>query len=202
VVEHLDTEEEESNEVIQPKSFEIEDVCNVDDLSKSKPKTLKESDDFILNKLHMSLSELCPPPSITSLPLSLSEMITLYKKCEYESCDKSEQLIKSNSLFVPSHSYNEMIKKEWPEVMGSKAHGIMYNRSTDCEEIELMLLRYTDRFIRAETTTSFNHKSGPSSVKKKIEKLKYVVNHLFKFIFINLLNIFCCKQAPRAIARQ
>jgi hypothetical protein len=61
---------------------------------------------------------------------------------------------------------------EWAELLKVKAHGITYNRSTDCEDIENMRFRYSDKFIHAETTTSFTHKIGPTSAKKRVEKLK------------------------------
>ena len=135
------------------------------------PPTLKDRDDFLLKKFQSSLSELCPPPSIASLPLSLSEMIAIYKR-NSEKPEESFTPIQSNLMSIPSHPLDETKSMEWPEIMEVKAHGIFYNRSTDCEQIEFMTVKYVERFIKAETMSSYNHKVGPSSAKKKIEKLK------------------------------
>ncbi|KAL7049852.1 hypothetical protein ACKWTF_003880 [Chironomus riparius] len=133
--------------------------------------TLKDRDDFLLKKFQSSLSELRPPPSIATLPLSLSEMIAIYKR-NLDKPKESFTPIQSNLMFIPSHPLNETKSMEWPEILDVKAHGIIYNRSTDCETIEFMTVKYVERFIKAETTSSYNHKVGPSSAKKKIEKLK------------------------------
>lgn len=133
--------------------------------------TLKDRDDFLLKKFQSSLSELRPPPSIATLPLSLSEMIAIYKR-NLDKPKESFTPVQSNSMFVPSHPFNETKSMEWPQITEVKAHGIIYNRSTDCEQIEFMTVKYVERFIKAETTSSYNHKVGPSSAKKKIEKLK------------------------------
>lgn len=133
--------------------------------------TLKDRDDFLLKKFQSSLSELRPPPSIATLPLSLSEMIAIYKR-NLDKPKESFTPIQSNLMNIPSHPANETKSMEWPEIMNVKAHGIIYNRSTDCEQIEFMTVKYVERFIKAETTSSYNHKVGPSSAKKKIEKLK------------------------------
>lgn len=132
-------------------------------------KSLQETDTFIMRNIQTSLTEQCAPPSITTLPLSLSEMLAVYKQnLSKEPITK----IKSHSHFIPSHALNEVMAMEWSELLKVKAHGITYNRSTDCEEIELMRLRFTDKFIRAETTSSYTHKNGPTSAKKRIERLR------------------------------
>lgn len=153
-------------------TFNEEGVVEVKISKPNSNKSAKECDSFILKRIQSSLSELCPPPSISTLPLSLSEMLSLYNRNLHK---KDEMLseVKSNSLFIPSHSLkNSLTEMEWPEIFGVKAHGISYNRSTDCEEIEFLTVKYTERFVRSETTTSFNHKCGPTSAKKRIEKLK------------------------------
>lgn len=133
--------------------------------------SLKDRDDFLLKKFQSSLSELRPPPSIATLPLSLSEMIAIYKR-NLDKPKESFMPIQSNLMNIPSHPANETKTMEWPQILNVKAHGILYNRSTDCEQIEFMTVKYVERFIKAETTSSYNHKVGPSSAKKKIEKLK------------------------------
>lgn len=157
-----------SSDTIVDTSIEKSEMC--EDVTH---KTLEETDIFIKTNIQSSLSELCAPPSITTLPLSLSEMLTTYKQNMSKEPTTS---IKSNSLFIPSHPFNEIMLMEWADLLKVKAHGITYNRNTDCEEIELMRLRYTDKFIRAETISSFTHKIGPTSAKKRVEKLRYLFN--------------------------
>lgn len=167
VVEDNDDDDEETDEV-QDLPIEIPKTEDLLEIS-TETKSLIDCDTFIFNRLHNSLSEHCPPPSIKALPLSLSEMLATYK----QNLDKEPvSAINSSSLFIPSHPLTEVLTTEWPQLAEIKAHGIMYNRSTNCEEIELMRLRYTDKFVRAETTSSYTHKNGPTSAKKRIEKLK------------------------------
>jgi hypothetical protein len=131
--------------------------------------SLNECDAFIAKRLHLSISSLCAPPSITTLPLSLTEMLMAYKQNEGK---EPLSKIKSCCLFAPSHPLNEVLSMEYPQLVEVKAHGIMYNRNDYCEDIESMRLRFTDKYIRAETTTSFTHKNGPTSAKKKVDRLR------------------------------
>ena len=150
-------------------SDEPQEVVEFEPRKKDPAKSLIDCDTFIREKLQTSLTGQSVPFSIATLPLSLSEMLSTYQKNLPMNFTTN---IQSSSLYVPSHPLDEVLKTEWPQVAEVKAHGIMYNRSTDCEDIESMLLRYTDRFIRAETTTSFTHKNGPTSAKKRTERLK------------------------------
>lgn len=147
-------------------------VVEFEPRKKDPEKSLIDCDTFIMDKLQTSLTGQSVPFSIATLPLSLSEMLSTYEKNLPKNFTTN---IKSSSLFIPSAPLDEVLAMEWPKLAEVKAHGIMYNRSTDCEDIESMLLRYTDRFIRAETTTSFTHKNGPTSVKKRMERLKWVI---------------------------
>lgn len=164
---------EKSPEVVNDENDDIDSDENPQEselmLINVEVKPLRDSDNFIMNRLQNSLSELSVPASITSLPLSLSEMLSTYKQ---NLTKEPISEVKSSALFIPSHPFNNVLSMEWPELRDVKAHGIMYNRNDDCEEIELMRLRYTDKFIRAETTTSYTHRNGPTSAKKRIERLK------------------------------
>jgi hypothetical protein len=156
-----------SSEMKPPMRKEIKDLSKT-----AKFGCLKERDSFIVDKLKSSLAESYVPPSINTLQLSLSEMLTMYHHNVKNSTNVSKSVIASNSLFVPSHPFNEMLSSEWPEITQVQAPLIAYNRSTDCEDIEVMCNVYSQKFIRAETSSSFNHKIGPTSAKKKIERQK------------------------------
>lgn len=190
--EGMDDDEQHETDLIQEQSdvttANIKDESTIDITTRRIP-TLKDHDDFLFNKFQTSLSELCPPPSIATLPLSLSEIIAIYKK-NSEKPQETFASVKSNSMFIPSHPLNEAISMEWPQVAEVKAHGIMYNRSTDCEHIEFMTVKYVERFIKAETSSSYNHKVGPASAKKKVERLKYVLTeHLCCMLILIILFI-------------
>lgn len=188
-------EDEESDEQQQGGVDELHDVTAEGFEECTEIKSLIDCDTFIKNKLQTSLSGLSVPFSIATLPLSLSEMLATYKQNLGKSFVPE---IKSSSLFIPSHPLDDVLAMDWPQLEEAKALGIMYNRSTDCEEIESMCLRFTDRFIRAETTTSLTHKNGPTSVKKRIERLKYDLYNLL--FFFHLLIYFFYKQIISTIA--
>jgi hypothetical protein len=169
-IENEESEEQEQVEV-ESQSAELELVTEEIEEEKKvgENMSLDECDAFIAKRLQLSVSSLCAPPSIATLPLSLSEMLAAYKRnVGKEPITK----IKSSALFAPSHPLNEVLSMEWPKLTEVRAHGIMYNRNDDCEETESMRLRFTDKYIRAETTTSFTHRNGPTSAKKKVDRLR------------------------------
>lgn len=127
-------------------------------------------DTSILAKMRSSLAGICPPPSVTRFQLSLSEMLSIYKKNVNETHPNPS--VKSNSFFVPTHATSKIESVEWPAIVSTQCLDVYYNKNDACEEIEELRLRYVDRYIGAETTTSFTHKIGPSSAKKRMEKLK------------------------------
>lgn len=129
-----------------------------------------DCDSSILIKMQSSLTGICPPPSVTRFQLSLSEMLSTYQNNLNEK--KVSTTIKSNSFFVPSHETSEVESLEWPGIVSTRCLDVYYNKNDSWEEIENIRLRYVDRYIGAETSTSFTHKIGPSSAKKRMEKLK------------------------------
>ena len=123
----------------------------------------------ILNKLNSSMNGICPPPSITQFQMSLYDMLTSFKKNIDESVINPEET-QSNSFFKPSNTMKEVLKMEWPDVIRTKFHDISYNKSIISEEIEVTCLRYCERFIGSETSSSFNNEV--SSAKKRNDRLK------------------------------
>lgn len=134
-------------------------------------KSSEDCDSSVLNKLRNSLAGLCPPPSITRFQPSLSEMLTSYNK-NLEDSSLPQSTVNSSAFFLPSHCPEEVKNMEWPCLLATKCLDVSYNKSTASEDIEVLCLRYVERYIGAETHSSFNHKIGPSSAKKRIEKLK------------------------------
>ncbi|CAO1335687.1 unnamed protein product [Diamesa tonsa] len=124
---------------------------------------------YILNKLNSSMNGICPPPSITRFQMSLHDMLASFKKNTIETFINHEET-QTSSFFKPSNTMNEVLKMEWPEVIRTKFHDIAYNKSTISEEIEVTCLRYCERFIGSETSSSFNNEV--SSAKKRNDRLK------------------------------
>lgn len=127
-------------------------------------------DSLILKKLRASLAGLYPPPSVTQFQLSLSEMLEAYNKNIAEV--QPAGVIKNSSFFIPTHTPSEVREMEWPKLMTVTCVDVAYNKSTDNEHIEELCGKYAERFIGAETTTSFNLKISAASAKKKLERLK------------------------------
>ncbi|XP_052743615.1 uncharacterized protein LOC112058014 isoform X1 [Bicyclus anynana] len=65
----------------------------------------------------------------------------------------------------------EAVKTGWPDVLKCKFHDVYYNRNCYSEKYELLIQRYGERFVGAETDTSVNIYSGglqsPSSASKR-----------------------------------
>lgn len=123
---------------------------------------------YILNKLNSSMNGICPPPSITRFQMSLHDMLASFKSNIKSVINHKE--IQTSSFFKPTNTVKEVLKMEWPDVMRTKFHDIAYNRSTISEEIEVTCLRYCERFIGSETSSSFNNQV--SSAKKRNDRLK------------------------------
>lgn len=117
-------------------------------------------------------------------------------------------------LFKPNHTEEETINMEWPKLLDVKAHGVRYvtklpisvkqilriilrlfsyNKSTVNEKIEYLAMRFGERYIGAETTSSFVAMKSPSSSKKRSQRMRYFDNFnilssciqtLFYFIFV------------------
>ena len=166
-----------------PDLFDDEDDVPSDELEADAPETdvedVRESsaypstacDSLILKKLRSSLTGLCPPPAVTRFQLSLSEMLETYNQ-NITKALPTDNTIKTSSFFVPTHSPAEVRDLEWPRLMTVKCVDVAYNKSTDNEHIEVMCLKYGERFIGAETSSSFNMRSSAASAKKRIERLK------------------------------
>lgn len=134
----------------------------------------------ILKKLQASLSGVLPPPSVTYSRIEVGRMLSLYQQHKDRLCYKEDTSVEKATkveendaqvlpicLNKPTHPPKELHDLKWPELMTAKAHGIYYNHSTVTEKIELLGLKYVERYIGSETSTSFDTSRAPSSAKKK-----------------------------------
>ncbi|XP_058456187.1 uncharacterized protein LOC131433680 [Malaya genurostris] len=174
--------------------------------------TVENIERSLLKRMQISLSGVLPPPSVTYSQIDINQMLTLYKEHEARLCYRNDEIIETTSadskdpessftscLSKPTHTPAELFELEWPEILKSRAHGLYYNRSTVTENIELLGLKYVDRYIGAETSSTFNVSRSPSAAKKRNLRLKMLnqspgsrLSHLARrravFSSANLLN--------------
>ncbi|CRL03377.1 CLUMA_CG016223, isoform A [Clunio marinus] len=131
---------------------------------------IKSNDDLILKKLRQSFKGICPPPSQTQVQLSVNELLTRYHNNVKDT--NVNNFVENCKFFAPTHSCQEVTTMEWPKVKTISCLDVMYNNSAASEDIEQLCANYSKRYVGAETMSSFNLRFGPSSAKKRIEKLK------------------------------
>lgn len=164
-------------------------LADVDDIKADQDETMNalltdkraqilKSEKVILGQIQASLSGLLPPPSVTILQYDILELLSMYKQNVGKmtiggNAASTIHTIGPTSEFAPSHSDAETQQLQWPHCMDAKTHGIYYNRSLCSENIELLAMRYAERNIGAETSSTFNAHS-PSSCKKRSMRLKLV----------------------------
>lgn len=129
-----------------------------------------ECDSKILKKMKFSLTGLCPPSSITRMQISLDEMLQRYHANKNNNFEPPKVAVKS--MFKPTVLPEVVDQVKWPEIRLVKCHDITYNRSITTENIERLRLRFSDRFVGSETSSSFINALSPSSTKKRAERLK------------------------------
>ncbi|XP_058834051.1 uncharacterized protein LOC131691557 [Topomyia yanbarensis] len=166
---------------------------------------------MVLKRMQSSLSGILPPPSVTYSQIDFNQMLNLYKEHEARLCYRNDEIIATSSntddpkprfascLSKPTHTPSELFQMEWPELLKARAHGLYYNRSVVTEKIELLGLKFVDRYIGAETSSTFNVSRSPSAAKKRNLRLKMLnqspgsrLSHLARrravFSSANLLN--------------
>ncbi|KFB46907.1 AGAP005115-PA-like protein [Anopheles sinensis] len=176
----------------------------------------------LLKRLQSSLSGVPPPPSLTYSHIDVERMLALYQNnlaqwgwgsacresqsMSHEAASRAEKVghcIETEPLpqclSKPTRLTAELDAIGWPDLMRHRAHGLHYNKSTVSEKIELLGLKYIERYIGAETSSSFNMCHSPSSAKKRNQRMKMLnqspgsrLSHLARrraiFSSANLLN--------------
>ncbi|XP_058067328.1 uncharacterized protein LOC131216769 [Anopheles bellator] len=171
---------------------------------------------ILLKRLQGSLSGVPPPPSLTFSHIEVDHMLTLFHEnsTQYFTTAANENLLDSREhqcLSKPTHTTDQLPSIGWPELLQYRAHGVHYNKSTVTEKLELLGLKYVERYIGAETSSSFNVTNSPTSAKKRNQRMKMLnqspgnrLSHLAKrraiFSSANLLNSSVCGKANDSIA--
>lgn len=127
----------------------------------------------LLKRLQASLSGVLPPPSKTIVQYSSTELLNLYNEnlIKMSEC-KENDLHDIESLFKPTHTVEEVKNFGWNDIKsGIKCHGLLYNRTTDSEDIELLCMKYAERCVGVETSSSFTYTYRPSANKIRMKLL-------------------------------
>lgn len=165
-----------------PDMFEEDDSSDDDDIINEIETSLNKSNNAneteidkiekeILKRMQNSLSGMLPPPVVTTPQFDIKTMLKLFEenKEKYFVVERGEEEI--DSLFTPNSCPAEIIKMTWPEMLTKRTLGVCYNRTIYTDDIETVSLKYLDRYVGSETSSSFIS-TDVSSAKKKAIKMK------------------------------
>ncbi|CAD7014387.1 unnamed protein product [Ceratitis capitata] len=134
----------------------------------------------LLRRIRKCLAGLPPPPSLTIPQLDMfSEVLnrkqdildfTVDIDTSSNSAGACSSPNTSTSLFKPSHPMNEAKEMGWRQVLGVRQHGLCFNLCKASESNEYLALSVIERFIGAETASSY--RNSPSSAKKRNARMK------------------------------
>ncbi|XP_067630516.1 serine-rich adhesin for platelets isoform X2 [Eurosta solidaginis] len=133
----------------------------------------------LLKRTRKCLAGIPPPPSVTIPQLDMFSAVIERKQDILEFSNDfvavSEQCvintsIKFKSLFKPTHSIDEAKEMGWRQVLGVRQHGFCFNLCKASENNEYLGLSVIERFIGAETASSY--RNSPSSAKKRNARMK------------------------------
>ncbi|XP_037042484.1 uncharacterized protein LOC119078870 isoform X2 [Bradysia coprophila] len=166
----------------------------------------------LLKRIQASLSGVLPPPSKTIIQYNSTELLDIYNEnlTKMSGCDGSESK-HTESLFKPTHTVDEVKTIGWNDMnMGIKCHGLLYNRTTDSEEIELLGMKYVERCVGVETSSSFTHTYRPSANKLRMKmlsqspgtRLSHLVGRKRGLSAANLLSKQCGSDSSKLGSKQ
>ncbi|XP_041769377.1 uncharacterized protein LOC121592122 [Anopheles merus] len=167
--------------------------ASIKEMESANESSVDRTDRILLKRMQMSLAGIPPPPALTYSDIDIGTMLTIYRsnvepwlathgfrtgtaKPLDDSAagvsEPGEKLQQQPCLMKPTHTTDELAALKWPELTHHRAHGLHYNRSGVTETIELLGLKYIERYISAETSCSFNMTVLQSSAKKRNQRLK------------------------------
>uniref|UniRef100_A0A1A9WP96 Uncharacterized protein n=1 Tax=Glossina brevipalpis TaxID=37001 RepID=A0A1A9WP96_9MUSC len=131
-----------------------------------------------LKRIRKCLAGVLPPPSVTIIQLDMFETILTHKDAilnfflkspanEYITIAEGN---KYGSLLVPTHTLEDTKNMPWKDVLAVRQHGLSYNLNEASESKEYLNLSIMERFIGAETASSYQN--ALSNVKKHNARLK------------------------------
>ncbi|XP_030386582.1 uncharacterized protein LOC115633297 isoform X2 [Scaptodrosophila lebanonensis] len=131
----------------------------------------------LYRRISRCLQGVRPPPSVTSPDIDVLQTVVKMKenvlnflKTATVPPVEDSGICATPCLFKPTHSLDEAQNMAWREVLGVRQHGLSYNLNKAAEQNEYLSLSVVDRYIGAETATSYVR--SPSSAKKRNMRMK------------------------------
>ncbi|KAF5275368.1 hypothetical protein FQA39_LY06825 [Lamprigera yunnana] len=187
-----DTEQKKNNSTpvkqkIKPLAAITPDLFSDDETTEPAPENTSkiindvmftnDNDYKLLKCTRESLGGLPPPPSITVLHISASEILDRLKENNhlFMTTDDLQNIENRKKSLLLNCVESDIKGKEFPDIMNLRYHGLHYNRSKVSEDFEHLCIKYTERYIGAETEstcTSFHtNASTPSKHKLKCRRV-------------------------------
>lgn len=171
-----------------------------------------EWEKLLLKRLQASVSGVLPPPSKTIIQYSSTELLDIYNQNLAKMSEREvDESTPTESLFKPTHTVDEVKTIGWNDInMGMKCHGLLYNRTTDSEEIELLCMKYVERCVGVETSSSFTHTYRQSANKLRMKmlsqspgtRLSHLVGRKRGMSAANLLSKQCGSDSSKLGSKQ
>ncbi|XP_061389550.1 serine-rich adhesin for platelets [Musca vetustissima] len=132
----------------------------------------------MLRRIRKCLAGVLPPPSVTIPQLDMfnavlsrkDELMNFFKQLSPQKTEQQPNTQKVTSLFKPTHTLEEAKTMPWRDILGVRQHGLSYNLNKASENNEYLSLSIMERFIGAETASSYQN--SPSSAKKRSTRMK------------------------------
>ncbi|XP_054738432.1 uncharacterized protein LOC129244684 isoform X1 [Anastrepha obliqua] len=133
----------------------------------------------LLRRIRKCLAGVPPPPSVTIPQLDMFSAVMSRKQdildftANIDTTDVQDSWSSSNefaSLLKPTHSVDESAEMGWRQVLAVRQHGFCFNLCKASENNEYLGLSVIERFIGAETASSY--RNSPSSEKKRNARMK------------------------------
>ncbi|XP_039275439.1 uncharacterized protein LOC120349429 [Nilaparvata lugens] len=160
-------ETDEEDDVEKEEDTQIEkDDSNENKIIQESPTKKK------VDHLRYVLSGVPPPPTLTFLQMDARHLLELWNQ-------NSQQFnLQGVTGRETSQLENDLSGKSWLDAQSDLYHGIFYNKSVLCEQLEALSLRYQERYVGNETSTSVNSLSSRSppktaSARKRARRLAH-----------------------------
>ncbi|XP_039953396.1 uncharacterized protein LOC120770209 isoform X1 [Bactrocera tryoni] len=183
----MDTSVNKSVNCPTESSFADEQTCELDSQQTDQPRADNYSlyrencrrEKELLRRIRKCLAGIPPPPSVTIPQLDMFSAVISRKQdildftVDINSSSSLGAGSTSNtcaSLFKPTHPIDETKEMGWRQVLGVRQHGLSFNLCKASENNEYLGLSVIERFIGAETASSY--RNSPSSAKKRNARMK------------------------------
>ncbi|KAH1006110.1 hypothetical protein HUJ05_006876 [Dendroctonus ponderosae] len=144
-------------------------------------------DQKLLKRITKGMSGVLPPPSVTVIHLSVTDMLTKLKQnqsyhfwnAEAKQDQPSTSLdasTEANKSLLLSTDLETARSNEWPKILHVRCHGLHYNCGKTSEDIVDLCDKYQKRHVSAETQstcTVFETQTTSSPSKRRLTRSKW-----------------------------